>query len=1101
MRAVLLVALGAFWLADGSRAAGEGSIGLGGEWRFALDREDRGVADRWFARDLDGAVKLPGSLAVQRIGDEVGTNTAWTGGINDRSWFEAPEYAKYREAGNVKIPFWLQPERVYVGAAWYQRDVEVPEAWRGRRIVLSMERPHWETTVWVDDRLAGSGDSLSVPHEHDLSELLSPGKHRLTVRVDNRMIAEVGINAHSVSDHTQGNWNGIVGDILLRASDPVWVDDVQVFPDVAKKSARVEVRLCNRTGAAAEGEVALRAVPKGSGAGEEVAAAGVPVTVRPSGTTVSLDFQMGDGARPWDEFSPNVYRMEVTWRGRGGATDCRAVDFGLREAGTDGRRITVNGRRIFLRGTLECCIFPLTGHPPTDVESWRRIIRVCQAHGLNHIRFHSHCPPEAAFIAADELGFYFQVEVAAWVNQGATVGDGRSIDAWLYEESERIRRAYGNHPSFLLLAHGNEPAGKGHAAWLAEWVNRHRTEDGRRLYTSGSGWPEIPENQFHVTPKPRIQAWGGGLRSRINAKPPETLTDYRDFIESHPQPVISHEIGQWCVYPNFDEIEKYTGHLKAKNFEIFRDALVAKGMGGQARDFLMTSGKLQALCYKEEIESALRTPGMGGFQLLDLHDFPGQGTALVGVLDPFWDSKGYITPAEFRRFCGPVVPLARLPKRVFVEGERLGAEIDLAHFGPAPLANCAVVWELKGDDGVAFAGGHFETRTIPTGEMARIGEIGIDLRGIASPGRYRLEVGVGQTHGLSAAEIARNEWDVWVYPARVDGEEPGGVLVAGRFDEAARERLESGGKVLLLAPPPMVRGDALGRVKIGFSPIFWNTAWTKRQPPHTLGILCNPKHPALAGFPTDFHSNWQWWELVSRSHPFILDALPRDLRPVVQVVDDWVTNRKLALAFEARVGKGKLLACGIDLATGLGERPVARQLRRSLLAYMSTGGFDPGVSVTYDQIASLLREPSKIEAAGASILRCDGQADDYPATNLIDGDPATFWHTPWDSRWQKAGGYPHEVVIAFERPVTIAAVTLTPRQDQASGRVSKFTVYAGDSADAWGQPVASGALEPGVRPAGVSLERPVVARNLRVVLESPQNPKQPFAALAEIGIE
>lgn len=1101
MKAMALVAFGVLGLVGGSRAEGDRSIGLGGDWRMALDREDLGAAERWFARELEGAVKLPGSLAVQGIGDGVGTNTAWTGGINDRSWFEAPEYEKYRQPGNLKIPFWLQPEKVYVGAAWYQRDVEVPEAWKGKRIVLSLERPHWETTVWVDERLAGSRDSLSTPHEYDLSELLPPGKHRLTVRVDNRMVVEVGINAHSVSDHTQGNWNGIVGDIALCATDPIWVEQVQVYPDVAKKSARVEVSVGNRTGACAEGEILLRARAKRDDGGEAIPGAALPVSVRPCGTTVSLEYSLGEGARPWDEFSPNLYRLEVAWKGADGTRDARVVSFGLREVGVEGTQITVNGRKTFLRGTLECCIFPLTGHPPTDVESWKRIIRVCQAHGLNHIRFHSHCPPEAAFVAADEMGFYYQVEVAAWVNQGATIGDGRPIDAWLYEESARIRRAYGNHPSFLLLAYGNEPAGKNHVPWLAEWVKRHRAEDPRQLHTSGAGWPEIPENQFHVTPKPRIQAWGGGLRSRINAKPPETVTDYRDFIASHPQPVISHEIGQWCVYPNFDEIAKYTGHLKAKNFEIFRETLTANGMGDRARDFLMASGKLQALCYKEEIESALRTPGMAGFQLLDLHDFPGQGTALVGVLDPFWDSKGYITPKEFRRFCGPTVPLVRMPKRIFVKGERLEAGVEVAHFGPDALENGVVAWELKGKDDAIVASGSFRAGTIPCGALVPIGEIGIDLKPMEAPGRYRLEVAVGQTHGLSAAEIARNDWDIWVYPDRSEVEEPEGILITRGWDAVARERLESGGKVLLLAAPSMIRGDALGRVKIGFSPIFWNTAWTKRQPPHTLGILCDPRHPALADFPTDFHTNWQWWELVGRSHPFILNDLPKELRPIVQVIDDWVTNRRLGLVFEAKVGKGKLLACGIELPADAKGRPVAGQLRHSLLAYMKAGAFDPTVTLDADQVASLLREPSRMEAAGASILRCDGQADNYPATNLIDGDAETFWHTPWDSRWEKGGGYPHEVVIAFDKPTAIKAVTLTPRQDQASGRAAGFSIYAGNDIEAWGQSVGGGALAPGTRSAQVAVAVPSPVRYLRVVLESPQNPKQHFAALAEIGIE
>lgn len=1097
-RALAMVAIAAWSLACADASEGQ-TMALDGQWRFALDREDRGTRESWHARSLEGAVALPGSLAVQRIGDDVSTNTAWTGGINDRSWFEAPEHEKNRQPGSVKIPFWLQPDKVYVGPAWYQREVEVPDAWRGRHIRLFLERPHWETTLWIDDGLAGSRDSLSAPHVYDVSERLSPGKHRLTIRVDNRMISEVGINAHSVSDHTQGNWNGIVGGVRLEARDPVWIEDVQVFPDVRRKAARVQIEFGNRTGAAAEGEVTLRASVRNGATQRQAAESRMPVTVRPSPTIVSMDLSLGEDAATWDEFSPALYRLEAGWNGAGGTGDRLGVEFGLREVKTEGTQITINGRKVFLRGTLECCIFPLTGHPPTDVESWKRIIRVCQAHGLNHMRFHSHCPPEAAFIAADELGFYYQVEVAAWVNQGATIGDGRAIDAWLYDESKRIRRAYGNHPSFLLLSHGNEPAGKHHIKWLAEWVNRHRAEDDRRLYTSGSGWPEIPESHFHVTPKPRIQAWGGGLRSRINARPPETTSDYSDFIASHPQPVISHEIGQWCVYPNFDEIQKYTGHLKAKNFEIFRETLAASGMADQARDFLMASGKLQALCYKEEIESALRTRGMAGFQLLDLHDFPGQGTALVGVLDPFWDSKGYISPNEYRRFCGPTVPLARLPKRIFTTAERMRAAIELSHFAAQPLLQCEFRWRLEDDGGHQVRGGHFSASDIPTGAVSAIGDIDLELKEVRAPARYRLVVAAGQGHQGSAVEIARNSWDVWVYPEAVAADQ-GEVHIADRLDGKARSLLASGGKVLLLVPPNRVRGDRLGPVKIGFSPIFWNTAWTKRQAPHTLGILCDPKHAALSDFPTDFHTNWQWWELVSRSSPFILNGLPLDIRPIVQVIDDWVTNRRLALVVEANVDKGKIVLCGIDLESDLEARAVARQFKRSLLAYMGGEHFSPRATLGLDQVASLMREPSKMELAGASILRCDSEVEDYPATNLIDGDPETFWHTPWTAGG-RASKYPHEVVVQFERPTVISALTLTPRQDQKSGRVAKYRIHVGDDIGAWGEAVAEGSFGSGAEPITLRLPASAGKRYLRVMLESPQMAGQHFAALAEITIE
>ena len=330
----------------------------------------------------------------------------------------------------------------------------------------------------------------------------------------------------------------------------------------------------------------------------------------------------------------------------------------------------MNGRPIFLRGTLECCIFPLTGYPPTDVESWKRILTIARAHGLNHLRFHSWCPPEAAFVAADEMGFYYQVECSCW----AAFGSGTPVDQWVYDEADRMLKTYGNHPSFILMAPSNEPAGKERDAFLGNGWRILLPLDPRRKYTAGSGWPQLSENNYHVMSAPRMH------QSKELSHAPQTSSDYRDVLAKYTVPVITHEMGQWCAYPNFDEIAKYTGSLKPGSFEIFKDFLANAGMLDQAHDFLMASGHFQVALYKEEIEAQLRTPGKAGFQLLDLHDFPGQGLAPVGVLDAFWDSKGYVTPAQYRRFCNQTVPLARMNARLFTNDQPCEIGIDVAHF-------------------------------------------------------------------------------------------------------------------------------------------------------------------------------------------------------------------------------------------------------------------------------------------------------------------------------------------------------------------------------------------------------------------------------------
>ncbi len=380
-----------------------------------------------------------------------------------------------------------------------------------------------------------------------------------------------------------------------------------------------------------------------------------------------------------------MYQLQLKLKA-GNETDQTSVDFGLREFKVDGTHFAINGRAVFLRGTLECAIFPLTGYPPTDTDYWEKIFTAVKDHGLNHVRFHSWCPPEAAFRTADKMGIYLQVEASSWPNQSTELGSGLPIDQYLWDESKRIVDTYGNHPSFVLMAAGNEPGGAKRDQFLSEFVKYWKEKDSRRLYTSAAGWPALPENDYHVTARgTRIQGWGEELNSVINSEPPKTTYDWSEKVREEGKPVVSHEIGQWCVYPNFKEIEKYTGVLKPKNFEIFRESLDAHHMGHLADSFLLASGKLQALCYKADIEAALRTPGFAGFQLLDLHDFPGQGTALVGVLDPFWEEKGYISPEEYRHFCNTTVPLARLEKRIFAEGETMTANIEVAHFGENPL--------------------------------------------------------------------------------------------------------------------------------------------------------------------------------------------------------------------------------------------------------------------------------------------------------------------------------------------------------------------------------------------------------------------------------
>jgi hypothetical protein len=917
-------------------------IDLSGEWKFAIDSLEKGISEKWFDQNLADKVTLPGSMTTNGKGSDITLKTPWIGQIVDSSFYKNPEYAKFREPGNIKIPFWLQPLKYYKGAAWYQKEVTIPEDWNDQSVGLFLERCHWESRLWIDNKEVGMQNSLGTPHQYDLTNFLTPGKHRLTLCIDNRVKdIDPGVNSHSISDHTQSNWNGVVGQLYLEARPMVKIRNIQVYPDVRNKKIVVKVKVQNLTGKATSAKLNLRVT-------ENAKKESAEFELKEGESVLEMSLEMGADVKLWNEFHPNVYSLQASLNDKtSGQTDVSATTFGMREIKTSGKQILINGQPTFLRGTLECAIFPKTGYPATDTTEWLRIFNVCRAHGLNHMRFHSWCPPKAAFDAADQTGFYLHVECSSWANQSTTLGDGKPFDKYLYEESERMMAEYGNHPSFCMFVYGNEPGGPNHHKFLTEFVNFWKSKDSRRIYTSGAGWPNLPVNDFLSDSNPRIQGWGQELKSVINGEAPRTDYDWSEYNAKFPQPIVSHEIGQWCVYPNFKEIPKYDGVLKARNFELFQETLKDHGMEQLADSFLLASGKLQALCYKADIEAALRTKDFGGFQLLDLHDFPGQGTALVGVLDPFWGEKGYVSPAEYNRFCNSTVPLARMKKLIFKNDESFEASVEVAHYGDGPIAACTPEWKITNQTGKLIQSGKFAQTEIPLGNGFKLGDIKFPLIDIKTPEKLVLEVSV---NGKS------NSWDFWVYPAAkeaISGEE--NIRVVQKLDAQTAQFLKNGGTVLLNLKKGTLSKEMGGDIKIGFSSIFWNTAWTKGQAPHTLGILVNPNHPALTEFPTEYHSNYQWWDAMSHSGAIDLTSFPAEIKPVVRVIDDWVTNRPLALIVEGKVGKGKILISGIDLGTDLDKRPEAQQFLFSLKKYMAGEKFNPKIELGTELLGRLTK--------------------------------------------------------------------------------------------------------------------------------------------------
>lgn len=847
----------------------------------------------------------------------------------------------------------------YKGKATYSRTIEIPKQWKKAAVELFLERtkPTW---VYVDGNLVDSCNFISTPQRYILPKLKT-GKHQLDIVVDNsRGVPEqVYGSSHAYTEDTQTNWNGIIGEISLKL--------VELKAGQKLKSGMVQSESRQYTG---------KVLP------------------------CFKDFHI------------------------------------------EGAHFYADGHPVFLRGKHDAAVWPLTGHVDMTVEGWMKYLGICSAYGINHVRFHSWCPPEAAFVAADSLGIYLQPELPFW---GSFDDKDEKLMAFLHQEGENILREYGHHPSFRMMALGNELWGS--IDKMKEFVDDFRKIAPGKYYTFGSnyylGYQGVKEGMdYFTTCRIGGEGWGkynthtrgsfsfadaydGGI---INHFRPNTTMNFDEACDkwASPQPwqkqdveqtsykraagipIISHETGQFQTYPDFREIKKYTGVLYPYNFEIFRRRLAAAGMLSQADDFHKASGLWSVKLYKADIEMDLRTKNMAGFQLLDIQDYPGQGSAFVGILDAFMESKGITTANEWHQWCSSVVPLLVTDRFCYDENEMMNAKVQIANYGGESLKGKKLVWKLDyaldenfGDDAAPNAGANIDRFNQPS-PLAQ-GEIPIttDEEGLIDIGKIHhkmkvmadgfndgngtcLDVKIPSRkvvltldidYGRYDARRHRNTYDLWIYTTEknLDIYKEGVVITSDLTDEVAK-KLEKGAKVLWMpttsknfvafADTISQAGNATPYTVGGlFQTDYWNYRMfkticennKKTVSPGTLGILTNPKHPIFCDFPTEMHTNWQWFPVIKESHPLVLDNFAKGVKPIVQVIDNIERNHKLGLVMEWKVGAGKLLVCMSDLEKA-SEYPEGRAFYESVLSYMRSPEFAPQSEITIANLRKKLKE-------------------------------------------------------------------------------------------------------------------------------------------------
>ena len=909
-------------------------IPLEGNWGLQLDTAGAGIAPDWLTKSCTDSLFLTGTTDMGKKGTY---NTDMT------------------------LTTSLSREYVFEGKALYTKQVDIPEEWDGTSVRLVMERTK-PTTIWIDGKEVGANNDISTAQQYDLSSYLFPGTHTVAILVDNGKQAvpeKVYGSSHAYSASTQTNWNGIIGDFYLESVPLCGIDDIQLYPDVAKKVVTARVTLRNPDKGVGKGILSFYAEAWNTDKQHKT-----PVqTIEVDWTKPEQEFELalGDKALLWSEFTPALYRLSVSLK-TDQSVDTEQATFGLRDFKAKGRQFTMNGKVTFLRGKHDACVFPLIAHTAMDVETWRHYFQVAKQYGINHYRFHSWCPPEACFEAADIEGIYLQPELPVWGN--IDIDDTELCD-YLLKEGRNLHRAYSNHASFVMFGLGNEMSGE---EGLAMLIQTFKKEDNRHIYSSGSNnylgfkGKQADEDYFTTCRVGReddkqfntharasfsfADAYDGGY---LNHTYPNSEMDFSSANALCDVPIISHETGQFQVYPNYEEIKKYTGVLKPRNFEIFKKRLEEAGMIDQAHDFMMASGKWSALLYRADIEMNLRTPEWGGFQLLDLQDYPGQGSAYVGILDAFMESKGLIAPEEWRHFCSEVVPLFCTEKFCWTNDEALTGEVEIANYSESDLNSKQLSWTLTDSKQQVLDKGVLPLQ-VKQGELAKVGTLKPAIASVRKAEKVTLALSIDGTP-------YRNDYSLWIYPAADKEVAPSEDICVTDDLDAHLKYLTEGGKVLWFPSKDKHKDQTVGGL---FQTDYWNYRMFRTicenldhpVSPGTLGILTDPGHPALADFPTEFHTNWQWFPIIKQSYPMILDRLSDDYRPIVQVIDNVERNHKLGLLFEFKVGNGKLLVCMSDLKA-VQDKPEARQFYRSILEYMESSAFAPSYSLSAKDLQDL----------------------------------------------------------------------------------------------------------------------------------------------------
>ena len=954
---------------------------LNGKWHVVLEDGTTGQMD------------LPGTLDENGIGHrDVGAN----------QWH--PDAVLGNAAGEIDkdapIATRFTRRHTYEGEARISRKITVPDYGTDRLFVLAERARALRLLVDGEACAVFRQGTLSTPYIFELTGA-APGEHEFTFLSDNSypgMPKAAICNSSAATDETQTNWNGILGECSMYTRPQNFIDSVRAYPRAVKKEEKnkaggylldvcvelapgakeiykdTKIVLQSEALAAGELENTQMLTEIISCSGEGLTEAGTDKQENAKIVEIWFhDLPLRKNVKLWDEDEGNLYEVVATLdcgmpaEDGGDSTDEYRTCFGIRSLSDNGSgRLALNGRTIFLRGEVNCAEYPETGHPPMLIPEWKEILLKYRSYGINCVRFHSHCEPEAAFTAADELGMLLQPELSNW----------NPKDAFATEESIRyyrteltaILKTYANHPSFVMLTLGNELQARGEGRdQMQDLVRTAKQLDPTRLYANGSNtfYGEEgcdPESDFYTSQSCKdvvIRGTFSGMRGYINENYPSADHTYdaamAEIRKSYTKPVFSFEVGQFEVLPDFGELESFQGISDPVNLKLIRKRVEERGLLPVWKKYVEATGELSRLAYREAIDAAMRTRELSGISLLGLQDFPGQGTALVGMMNSHLEPKPYdfARPERFREFFQECRILVKLPHYTYEAGERLIAEVIAANFGKGNIegvfcwtlaekksvsenGNCEPA-EIKSKNTVIATGEDTEITICRPGSYTEVGSLDIPLDFVEKNTALTLKVRIGDC--ISA-------YPIWVY-RKTTPVCPENVYETRAFDVKTREILQNGGRVYL--SPDADKESLPNSIKTQFTTDFWSVG-TFADQEGGMGQLIDTEHPIFKEFPTDFHTDWQWWIMATKRAVI----LPHPMKTIITEMDSYAFLRPMAQMIEFRCLKGKVLLSTMELHKSQ-QYPEVRALQASIYTYLSRENFEPAEEITEEELSMLVR--------------------------------------------------------------------------------------------------------------------------------------------------